>query len=152
MSICNSCRSNPCRCSLLCIQGDTGATGTIVGSYSTAADLQRAQPPGKPGEHYLVGRDVYGYDPNINGWRNIGPLGGPSGPAGAAGTSTKLTIGSNGNWFTNGVDTGKPARGSGSGAQTPISVGSNGNWYILTARIPVYLHGGPEALMDQTQS
>ena len=43
-----------------------------------------------------------------------------------------VTIGDNGNWFINGVDTGKPSRGAdGSTPDAPVvSIGENGNWFI----------------------
>ena len=43
-----------------------------------------------------------------------------------------ITIGENGNWFINGVDTDKPSQGNnGTNGQTPtIEIGENGNWII----------------------
>ncbi len=91
---------------------------------------------------------------------NTGPAGptgatgaqGPQGPTGAAGAKgdkgadgATPTIGSNGNWYINGVDTTKPSRGAqgpqgntgatgpqgpkGADGATP-TIGDNGNWYI----------------------
>ncbi len=93
----------------------TGATGTFVGSFPSAAALQAAQPPGNPGEHYLVERDVYGFDAKTGGWKRIGPLGGPTGatgPTGADGTMPAITVGPTGNWLVDGADTAKPAQGA----------------------------------------
>lgn len=44
-----------------------------------------------------------------------GPMG-PAGPAGSDGHSPKLTVGSNGNWFIDGIDTNVPANGGTSAA------------------------------------
>lgn len=43
-----------------------------------------------------------------------------------------ITIGENGNWFINGVDTGSPSKGDdGIDGNTPIiTIGKNGNWFI----------------------
>ena len=45
-------------------------------------------------------------------------------------TTPTVTIGDNGNWFIDGVDTGKPSRGrDGYNGLTP-TIGSNGDWFI----------------------
>ena len=45
-------------------------------------------------------------------------------------TTPTVTIGDNGNWFIDGVDTGKPSRGQdGYNGLTP-TIGSNGDWFI----------------------
>ena len=45
-------------------------------------------------------------------------------------TTPTVTIGDNGNWFIDGVDTGKPSRGrDGYDGLTP-TIGSNGDWFI----------------------
>ena len=45
---------------------------------------------------------------------------------GESGTTPEITVGSNGNWFVNGVDTNQKAQGN-----TPeITVGNNGNWFV----------------------
>lgn len=41
-------------------------------------------------------------------------------------TSAFITIGTNGNWFIDGVDTGKPSTGE----APEIKIGTNGNWFI----------------------
>ena len=70
----------------------------------------------------------------------VGPQGpqGPQGEPGAPGQdghSPVVTIGDNGNWFIDGVDTGKSAKGEdgapGQPGSTPtIEIGDNGNWFI----------------------
>jgi hypothetical protein len=70
----------------------------------------------------------------------VGPQGpqGPQGETGAPGQdghSPVVTIGDNGNWFIDGVDTGKSAKGEdgapGEPGSTPtIEIGDNGNWII----------------------
>ena len=68
---------------------------------------------------------------------NLGSVVGPQGQTGsqgAAGTpGSVVTIGQNGNWFIDGVDTGKPAQGQAGAAGTPgsvVTIGQNGNWFI----------------------
>ncbi len=48
---------------------------------------------------------------------------------GQDGDTPYITIGSNGNWFINGEDTGKPSQGN-DGSSPDITIGSNGNWFI----------------------
>ena len=66
---------------------------------------------------------------------------GTPGKDGKDGTSPTVTIGANGNWFINGVDTGTKAQGDkgeqgnpgnpGADGVTPvITIGDNGNWFI----------------------
>jgi hypothetical protein len=92
--------------------GEPGIVGTIMGTYPTQAALQAAQPNGPQGVYYLVGRSLYGYDPNTMQWFRIGPIGGPTGPTGTGGRPPRITIENNGNWFLNGVDSGNPAKGA----------------------------------------
>jgi hypothetical protein len=92
--------------------GEAGAVGTIVGSYPNPAALQAARPNGPAGVYYLVGRDLYGFDPNTRLWFRIGPIAGPTGPTGTGGKAPTIVPGTNGNWFINGVDSGKPAKGA----------------------------------------
>lgn len=61
-------------------------------------------------------------------------LSGKTGADGKNGTNGKdgsvITIGDNGNWVIDGVDTGKPSRGeNGKDGSTP-TIGGNGNWWI----------------------
>ena len=54
-----------------------------------------------------------------------------------------ITIGENGNWYIDGVDTGKPSQGNnGSDGQTPsIEIGENGNWIINGADTGIKAEG-----------
>jgi lysophospholipase L1-like esterase len=45
------------------------------------------------------------------------------------GQSSVITIGTNGNWFIDGVDTGKASEGA-NGSSPNIIIGANGNWFI----------------------
>ena len=57
---------------------------------------------------------------------------GDKGEDGKDGSTPLITIGNNGNWFINGVDSGVKARGEdGKDATAPeITIGENGNWFI----------------------
>ena len=62
---------------------------------------------------------------------------GPQGPAGLAGANgedgedgTVITVGENGNWFLDGVDSGVSAKGVAGIAGTKIEIGENGNWLL----------------------
>jgi hypothetical protein len=127
-----------------CPPGAKGATGTILGFYVSEDHLRQAHPTGPAGSHYLVGRDLYGFDPNTNALIRIGPLTGPKGPPGPAGTPPNVSIGANGNWYIGGVDTGRPARGSGQAGGPPnVQVGTNGNWIIGGVDSGVPAKGAP---------
>lgn len=57
------------------------------------------------------------------------------GEPGTPGHSPVVTIGDNGNWFIDGIDTGKPSQGapgaSGVDGHSPVvTIGDNGNWFI----------------------
>lgn len=51
---------------------------------------------------------------------------GTNGTNGSNGAAPEITIGANGNWFVNGIDTGKKAEA----ASPEITIGANGNWFI----------------------
>ena len=57
--------------------------------------------------------------------------------------STTMTIGSNGNWFINGVDTGIPAQGAPGIPGSVITIGNNGNWFINNVDTGVPAQGEP---------
>ena len=131
------------------IQGPTGpagSIGTIAGSFPTVDDLIANEHNHQPGNFYLVGKDLWFWSEEQGQWENAGPIGGPPGPQGPAGppgapgapghAGLSPVIGSNGNWYVGGVDTGVPATGpqgpqgdAGLGGNTP-AIGANGNWYI----------------------
>ncbi len=140
---CDPCGS-PCNNTTGCPPGPRGATGTILGFYVSADHLRAAHPTGPVGSHYLVGTDLYGFDPNTNALIRIGPLVGPKGPTGLAGATPSVSIGPNGNWFINNADTGVPATGSGRGGRSPNAlVGTNGNWIINGVDSGVPAKGAP---------
>ena len=59
---------------------------------------------------------LYIYDGEY--WVDMGEFRGPQGPAGAKGEATTITIGENGNWFLDGVDSGHKSQGE-QGIQGP---------------------------------
>jgi len=61
--------------------GPAGAVGTIVGSFATTGSLPAV---GTATEYYIVGPDLYGWDPNTSSWVDLGPIQGPTGPAGSS--------------------------------------------------------------------
>ncbi len=82
---CAHCRSQIVNTTISCPPGASGANGTILGFYMTEELLRAAHPTGPAGSHYLVGSDLYGFDPNTHALLRIGPLRGPKGPQGPAG-------------------------------------------------------------------
>ena len=102
-------------------QGPAGSIGTLAGSFDTVDDLIANEHNHTPGNFYLVGKDLYFWNPETGQWTNAGPIEGPEGPTGPAGNSP--TIGTNGNWYIDGKDTGVSASAN-------ITIGSNGNWYV----------------------
>lgn len=74
---------------------------SIKGSYDTYEELVHAHPTGSLGDAYIVGDDLYLWVNNA--WSNVGQFRGEDGAT--------PEIGANGNWYINGVDTGKPSRG-----------------------------------------
>ena len=74
---------------------------SIKGSYDTYEELVQAHPTGSLGDAYIVGDDLYLWVNNA--WSNVGQFRGEDGAT--------PEIGTNGNWYINGVDTGKPSRG-----------------------------------------
>jgi hypothetical protein len=80
--------------------GPTGATGTagadgtgvsILGSYSTLAQLQAAQPSGQTGDAYLVAGELYVW--TGSSWTNVGSIQGPTGPTGTTGATGATGVG-----------------------------------------------------------
>lgn len=72
-------------------KGDTGEPGkdgtsvTILGSYSTEAELEAAHPTGTKGDGYIVNGDLYIWDVTNNTWKNVGRIQGPKGDTGDTG-------------------------------------------------------------------
>lgn len=66
--------------------GKDGTSITILGSYSTEAELIAAHPTGNKGDSYLVAGDLYVWDVSTNAWKNVGSIQGPAGTDGIDGT------------------------------------------------------------------
>ena len=66
--------------------GKDGTSITILGSYSTEAELVAAHPTGNKGDGYLVAGDLYVWDVSTNTWKNVGTIQGPAGQDGVDGT------------------------------------------------------------------
>lgn len=71
------------------VDGQDGTSVTILGSYSTYAELIAAHPTGSDGDAYMVGADLYVW--NGAAWEDVGQIQGPQGPAGQDGTSVTIT-------------------------------------------------------------
>ena len=116
--------------------GPTGATGTagadgtgvsILGSYSTLAALQAAQPTGQTGELYVW---------TGSAWTNVGNIQGPTGPTGAAGATGPTGVGATGATGATGANgssiqgptgpTGATGTAGATGATGPTGVGLQG--------------------------
>ena len=67
--------------------GKDGTSITILGSYSTEAELIAAHPTGNKGDGYLVAGDLYVWDVSTNAWNNVGTIQGPAGQDGVNGTN-----------------------------------------------------------------
>ena len=67
--------------------GQDGTSVTILGSYSTEAELIAAHPTGNKGDSYLVEGDLYVWDIITSAWKNVGTIQGPAGQDGVNGTN-----------------------------------------------------------------
>ena len=67
--------------------GKDGTSITILGSYSTEAELIAAHPTGNKGDGYLVAGDLYVWDVSTNAWNNVGTIQGPAGTNGKDGVN-----------------------------------------------------------------
>ena len=65
--------------------GADGTSVTILGSYSTLAELEAAHPTGSLGDAYMVAGDLYVW--NGSAWENVGQIQGPQGPQGPQGAT-----------------------------------------------------------------
>ena len=65
--------------------GVDGTSITILGSYSTEAELIAAHPTGNKGDSYLVKGDLYVWDITSSTWKNVGTIQGPEGEKGEKG-------------------------------------------------------------------
>ena len=123
-------------------QGEKGETGSgfkVLGYYATESALSAAVPNPAAGDAYGIGSadpyDIYIWDGVNSRWVNNGALQGAKGeqgiqgiqgiqgeqgiqgPAGKDGKTP--VVGDNGNWYIDGVDTGKPSRGATGPQGTP---------------------------------
>lgn len=67
--------------------GADGTSVTILGSYSTEAELISAHPTGNKGDSYLVGGALYVWDVTASTWKNVGNIQGPAGTDGKDGVN-----------------------------------------------------------------
>ena len=67
--------------------GADGTSVTILGSYSTEAELIAAHPTGNKGDSYLVSGDLYVWDVITSAWKNVGTIQGPAGTNGKDGVN-----------------------------------------------------------------
>lgn len=54
--------------------GADGTSVTILGSYSTEAELIAAHPTGNKGDYYLIEGDLYIWDVSTSAWKNVGNI------------------------------------------------------------------------------
>ena len=66
-------------------QGDDGTIGTLAGSFDTLQDLIDFAPNHQPGNFYLVGNEIYFWDPIHGDWTSAGAIEGPRGEPGPQG-------------------------------------------------------------------
>lgn len=76
--------------------GKDGTSITILGSYSTEAELIAAHPTGNKGDGYLVAGDLYVWDVSTNAWKNVGTIQGPAGQDGVDGVSPTVNVSKDG--------------------------------------------------------
>ena len=72
--------------------GKDGTSITILGSYSTEAELIAAHPTGNKGDGYLVEGNLYVWDISTSAWKNVGSIQGPAGTDGINGVSPTVEI------------------------------------------------------------
>ena len=76
--------------------GKDGTSITILGSYSTEAELIAAHPTGNKGDGYLVAGDLYVWDVSTSAWKNVGSIQGPAGQDGVDGVSPTVNVSKDG--------------------------------------------------------
>ena len=82
--------------------------------------------PGQNGKSPYIGNDGYWYYWSEQAGEYVKSAEPARGPQGAM---PAVTIGQNGNWVINGVDTGRSSVGP-KGDATAVTIGQNGNWFI----------------------
>ena len=65
--------------------GPAGSSVTILGSYDNYDDFVKEHPVGKEGESYLVGNELYIWNPEQGTWVDVGNIKGPKGEQGERG-------------------------------------------------------------------
>lgn len=123
-------------------QGEKGETGSgfkVLGYYATESALSAAVPNPAAGDAYGIGSadpyDIYIWDGVNSRWVNNGALQGAKGEQGIQGIQGEQgvqgiqgpagkdgktpVVGDNGNWYIDGMDTGKPSRGATGPQGTP---------------------------------
>ncbi len=105
---CDPCRSNNDRCYARGPDGPPGTVGVILGEYPSLNTLQAAHPRGAGGNYYLIGKNLYAFDPYSNRWMDVGSIAGPPGPTGPTGLAPRIEVMPGGTWGVYGVDTGVP--------------------------------------------
>ena len=125
--------------------GKDGTSITILGSYSTEAELKAAHPTGNAGDGYLVQGNLYIWDVSTNAWKNVGSIQGPAGKNGKDGTNgvsptveisktgkvTTITITDVNGTHTVTVNDG--ADGSGAGDMLAATYDTNGDGVVNSA-------------------
>lgn len=111
-----------------------GENGNAIGGKYQSLTLTGPEgPEGPQGPQGPQGPRGLPGAPGMTGAQGPRGLAGPQGvpgPQGAAGEDGYTPyIGSNGNWWINGEDTGYPSKGV-DGHSPEITIGTNGNWYI----------------------
>ncbi len=66
-------------------RGKDGRSITILGSYDSFDDLEKAHAMGEHGDAYLVDKDLYVWSDNEKEWKNVGEIKGPKGDKGDKG-------------------------------------------------------------------
>lgn len=102
-------------------QGNPGTGVTIKGSYETLEALKVAHPAGENGDSYLVGGDLYVWDPEHKEWCNVGNIQGPTGPKGDPGE--KGNTGAQGN-------KGEAGKDGADGTTPQLKIGEDNYWYV----------------------
>lgn len=122
--------------------GKDGTSITILGAYSTEAELIAAHPTGNAGDGYLVGGDLYVWDISTSAWKNVGSIQGPKGRDGIDGVSPTVEISKTGKVTTititdvNGTHTATVndgSDGSGTGDMLAATYDTNGDGVVNSA-------------------
>lgn len=125
--------------------GKDGTSITILGSYSTEAELKAAHPTGNAGDGYLIKGDLYVWDIGTSTWKNVGSIQGPAGKNGKDGTNgvspivnvsktgkvTTITITDANGTHTATINDGSD--GSGAGDMLAATYDTNGDGVVDTA-------------------